>query len=204
MTPSPNCIKNKAGILIWFLQRFGFARYLLFFPLYIWTLQRWVVVCGLGHGRKAFFCAACLFYYNVFTWLDTPSGLMVVMSQRAPNCTIKGSDKQIEPASFLPLLFGYMQNNCSICVNCFFLLFLFPLEVTARIFASSKACVGAWRFEAGANVRFAPWCNNSGEKQCREECGELNLSRGSAAVASFGESPCDARAGMREGVCEGR
>lgn len=203
MTPSPNCIKNKVGILIWFLQRLDLPAICCSFLCIYEHCSAGSLCVALVMGGRPFFVQ--LAYSTTMCLLDLILPVAWwLLCLKGLQCTLRGSDKQIEPASFLPLLFGYMQNNCSICVNCFFLLFLFPLEVTARIFASTKACVGAWRFEAGANVRFAPWCNNSGEKQCREECSELNLSRGSAAVASFGESPCDARAGMREGVCEGR
>lgn len=76
-----------------------------------------VFVCGLGHGRKAF-CAACLFYYDVFTRLPAcvPQWPDAVMSPRASNCSLRGTDKQIEPAPFLPALFAYMQNDCFVCV----------------------------------------------------------------------------------------
>ncbi len=114
MTASTNCFKNKDGILIWYLR----ARLsvdpvacLLFFPVYIWKLQRCVFVCGLGHGRKAF-CVACLHYHDVFTWLPAcaPVAWCCYVS-KGPNCGLRRSDKQIEQASFLPALFGYMQNR---------------------------------------------------------------------------------------------
>lgn len=203
MTPSPNCIKNKAGILIWFLQRLDLPAICCSFLCIYEHCSAGSLCVALVMGGRPFFVqlaystTMCLLdlILPVAWWLLCLKGL-----QTALWGGVISKSRGLFPPSFIWLHAEQLFHLCKL----FFLLFLFPLEVTARIFASTKACVGAWRFEAGANVRFAPWCNNSGEKQCREECSELNLSCGSAAVASFGESPCDACAVMREGVCEGR
>lgn len=161
MTTSPNSFNNKDRILIWYLQQclsVDSAACLLFFPVYMWKRRRCVFVCGLGHGRKAF-CVACLFYYDVFTWLRAcvPVAWCCYVS-KGPNCSLRGTDKQIEQATFL-------FTTCRVVLfHLYTVYFCFLLPALSDSFLSKSLyeyfwvwvpkLVHAWWFQVHATVRF--------------------------------------------------